>query len=131
MKRHLLVTNDYPPKLGGIQNYLWELWRRLPSEQVTVLTPDRLGADRFDAMQEHSIVRDRRKVFLPTRSLARDIRSLAKQVDSELVILDPALPLGHLAPALKLPYALVVHGAEVALPGRLPITKQLLSLIHI
>ncbi|MEC7916191.1 MAG: glycosyltransferase family 4 protein [Actinomycetota bacterium] len=126
MKRHLLVTNDYPPKLGGIQNYLWELWRRLPSEQVTVLTPDRLGADRFDAMQEHSIVRDRRKVFLPTRSLARDIRSLAKQVDAELVILDPALPLGHLAPALKLPYALVVHGAEVALPGRLPITKQLL-----
>ena len=29
MKRHLLVTNDFAPKVGGIQNYLWELWRRL------------------------------------------------------------------------------------------------------
>ena len=108
MKRHLLVTNDYPPKLGGIQNYLWELWRRLPSEQVTVLTPDRLGADRFDVMQEHSIVRDRRKVFLPTRSLARDIRSLAKQVDAELVILDPALPLAVSYTHLTLPTILLV-----------------------
>jgi len=24
---HMLVTNDYPPKIGGIQTYLWELWR--------------------------------------------------------------------------------------------------------
>ena len=27
---HLLVTNDFPPKIGGIQSYLHELWRRLP-----------------------------------------------------------------------------------------------------
>ena len=36
--KHLLVTNDFPPKLGGIQSYLWELWRRLPPDDVTVLT---------------------------------------------------------------------------------------------
>ena len=35
---HLLVTNDFPPKVGGIQNYLWELWRRLPPEEFAVLT---------------------------------------------------------------------------------------------
>jgi phosphatidylinositol alpha-1,6-mannosyltransferase len=35
---HLLVTNDFPPKLGGIQSYLWELWRRLDPETFTVLT---------------------------------------------------------------------------------------------
>ena len=33
----LLVTNDFPPKVGGIQSYLWELWRRLPAADVTVL----------------------------------------------------------------------------------------------
>ena len=33
---HLLVTNDFPPKIGGIQSYLWELWRRLPPDDVTV-----------------------------------------------------------------------------------------------
>ena len=37
---HLLVTNDFPPKVGGIQAYLWELWRRFdqashPLERVT------------------------------------------------------------------------------------------------
>ena len=100
MKRHLLVTNDYPPKVGGIQSYLWELWKRLPNEKVTVPTPDHVDARIFDVEQGHSIVRDKRKVFLPTRSLAADIRDLAHQVDAELVILDPALPLGHLAPSL-------------------------------
>jgi hypothetical protein len=35
---HLLVTNDFPPKIGGIQSYLWELWRRLPPDEATVLT---------------------------------------------------------------------------------------------
>ncbi len=126
MKRHLLVTNDYPPKVGGIQNYLWELWKRLPNEKVTVFTPGHVDARAFDVGQGHSIVRDKRKVFLPTRSLAADIRNLAHQVDAELVILDPALPLGHLAPSLGIPYAVIAHGAEVALPGRLPVAKHLL-----
>ena len=38
MARHLLVTNDYPPKIGGIQVYLHELWRRLESGRAVVLT---------------------------------------------------------------------------------------------
>ena len=42
--RHLLVTNDFPPKHGGIQQYLWELWRRLPADDVTVLTTPWPGA---------------------------------------------------------------------------------------
>ena len=56
MKRHLLVTNDYPPKVGGIQNYLWELWRRLPEEQVTILTPDHGEASEFDREQGLSLI---------------------------------------------------------------------------
>ena len=38
---HLLVTNDFPPKVGGIQSYLWELWRRLPPDSFAVLTTGR------------------------------------------------------------------------------------------
>ena len=34
----LLVTNDFPPKIGGIQSYLHELWRRLPAADATVFT---------------------------------------------------------------------------------------------
>ena len=40
---HLLVTNDFPPKVGGIQSYLWELWRRLPDGEATVLTTPHAG----------------------------------------------------------------------------------------
>ena len=36
--KHLLVTNDFPPKHGGIQTLLWELWRRLPADDFAVLT---------------------------------------------------------------------------------------------
>ena len=127
MKRHLLVTNDYPPKVGGIQNYLWELWRRLPGDRVTILTPQHRASASFDSTQNHRIVRDSRKVLFPTPALASRIRNLAREIDAELVILDPALPLGHLGPSLGLPYAVVVHGAEVTVPRRLPLARNLLG----
>src|SRR5207248_1452400 len=55
----LLVTNDFPPKVGGIQSYLWELWRRLPPGEVTVLTTPYPGAAEFDRAQPFRVVRDR------------------------------------------------------------------------
>ena len=45
----LLVTNDFPPKHGGIQSYLYELWRRLPPDETTVLTTPFPGAAAWDA----------------------------------------------------------------------------------
>ena len=55
----LLVTNDFPPKLGGIQSYLYELWRRLPVADATVLTNRFRGAPEWDATQPFRIVRTR------------------------------------------------------------------------
>ena len=120
MRPHLLVTNDFPPKIGGIQNYLWELWRRLPPDRVTVLTTPYRGAAPFDAAAPMRIVRTREPVLLPHRGLAGRIRSLAKEVGAELILLDPALPLGALGPRLGQSYGVVLHGAEVAIPARLP-----------
>lgn len=116
---HLLVTNDFPPKVGGIQSYLWELWRRLPPERVTVLTTPHPGAAEWDAAQPFRVVRTRQKVLLPTRALLRLINALAAEIGASFVMLDPALPLGYLAGRLDLPYGLVVHGSEVL--GRLPL----------
>src|SRR5581483_10098883 len=123
----LLVTNDFPPKIGGIQSYLWELWRRLPAEEVTVLTTPHAGAAEFDRVQPFRVVRDRDKVLLPTPALARRIDALAREVGAGLVFLDPALPLGALGPRLEAaPYVAVLHGAEVTVPGRLPGSRALL-----
>ena len=124
---HLLVTNDFPPKVGGIQSYLWELWRRLPPERVTVLTTPHPDAAAFDAAQPFRIERVRRPVLLPTPGLARRVRDLAASVGAGLVVLDPALPLGLVGPHLGLPYAAVLHGAEVTVPGRLPATRPALA----
>jgi phosphatidyl-myo-inositol dimannoside synthase len=118
--RHLLVTNDFPPKLGGIQSYLWELWRRLPSEEVAVLTTPYAGASDWDRDQQFHVERTRERVLLPTPSLARRIDSFADRFGAELVLLDPALPLGLIGPHLRHRYGLVLHGAEVTVPGRLP-----------
>ncbi len=123
---HLLVTNDYPPKLGGIQTYLWELWRRLPPGAAHVVALDHPGAASFDAAAPHEIVRVPGRMLLPTPSLAARVRALAVARGAGLVVLDPALPLGLLGPQLGLPYAVVLHGAEVTVPARLPGTAAAL-----
>jgi phosphatidylinositol alpha-1,6-mannosyltransferase len=117
---HLLVTNDFPPKLGGIQSYLWELWRRLDPDTFTVLTTPYSSAAEWDAEQPFAIERTRQKVLLPTPGLVRQVDELAERTGAGLVVLDPALPVGLIGPHLKTPYGLVLHGAEVTVPGRLP-----------
>ncbi len=125
--KHLLVTNDFPPKVGGIQSYLWELWRRLPPEDFTVLTTPSPGDLDFDRRQPFRVVRDRQRVLVPTPALVRRIDALAEEVDAKVVLLDPVLPLGAVGPWLRQPFAVIVHGAEVTVPARLPATRSLLG----
>ncbi len=127
--KHLLVTNDFPPKIGGIQSLLWEWWRRLPPDQFTVLTTPYRGAEQFDAEQPFRIVRTREPVLLPHPWMVQRIDALAREEGADLVVLDPALPVGLVGPSLKLPYDLVVHGAEVTVPGRLPGSRQTLGYV--
>jgi phosphatidylinositol alpha-1,6-mannosyltransferase len=125
--KHLLVTNDFPPKIGGIQSLLWEWWRRLPPDRFVVLTSPYKGTEQFDAEQPFRVVRTREPVLLPHPWMVQRVNSLAAEVGADLVVLDPALPLGAIGPSLKLPYGVVLHGAEVTFPGRLPVSRQVLS----
>ncbi len=125
--KHLLVTNDFPPKVGGIQSYLWELWRRLPPDRFAVLTSPHAGAPAWDRTQAFVVHRVREPVLLPHPGLARRIDALATGFGAELVVLDPALPLGLIGPSLHRPYDVVLHGAEVTVPGRLPLSRPLLA----
>jgi phosphatidylinositol alpha-1,6-mannosyltransferase len=118
--KHLLVTNDFPPKTGGIQSYLWELWRRLPADDATVLTTPYRGSEPFDREAGFRIERVTDRVLLPRPRLRDRIDALAADVGADLVLLDPALPVGHLGPDLARPYGVILHGAEVTVPGRVP-----------
>jgi len=131
--RHLLVTNDFPPKVGGIQQYLWELWRRLdPSTFEVHTTP--YGATTafgsvasFDAEQPYKVHRSTEPFLLPYPWLPRRLDRAAQAFQADLHVIDPAVPLGLVGPFLERPYSVVLHGAEVTVPGRLPGSRQLLA----
>ena len=125
--KHLLVTNDFPPKVGGIQNLLWEWWRRLPPDSFAVLTSPHAGAESFDATQAFEIRRVREPWLLPHPVMVGRINKMAREIGADFVVLDPAVPLGIVGPRLELPYMVVLHGAEVTVPGRLPLSRLVLS----
>lgn len=113
----LLVTNDFPPKLGGIQSYLYELWKRIPD--ATVLTTPNEGAAAFDAAQPFRIERVREPVLLPRPGLAARIDAIAREIGASTIFVDPMLPLGLVGSSLQAaPHLVVAHGAEITLPGR-------------
>ena len=125
--KHLLVTNDFPPKVGGIQNLLWEWWRRLPPDSFAVLTSPHAGAESFDATQAFEIRRVREPWLLPHPVMVGRINKMAREIGADFVVLDPAVPLGIVGRRLELPYMVVLHGAEVTVPGRLPLSRLVLS----
>jgi phosphatidylinositol alpha-1,6-mannosyltransferase len=125
--KHLLVTNDFPPKIGGIQSLLWEWWRRLPPESFAVLTSPHDDAPEFDAAQPFVIRRTKEKWLLPHPLMVKRINRMVKEVGADIVVLDPAIPLGIVGPFLDVPYDVVLHGAEVTVPGRLPVSRAVLS----
>ena len=132
MTRHLLVTNDFPPKVGGIQSYLWELWQRLDPESFVVLTASSdPGAAAFDAAQAARGVRIVRVpepiLYFPTRRALAHVQQCVEEHTVDLVLLDPAVPLGLLGPRLGVPYGVILHGAEVTVPGRLPGARSALA----
>jgi phosphatidylinositol alpha-1,6-mannosyltransferase len=122
----LLVTNDFPPKVGGIQSYLYELWRRLPADETTVLTTAYPGAADWDDGQRFRVERVRQRMLLPTPGVAAGINALARDAGADVIFVDPVLPLGLIGVRLRAaPFVVVAHGAEVTVPGRLPGTRGL------
>ncbi len=123
--RILLVTNDFPPKPGGIQQYLAGLVAALPGP-VRVLAPRDAdtGAD-----TDGGIVRDRRRFMWPTRRVRRWVESHIADFEPDVILFGSPHPLAHLGPGLRrrtgVPYAVLAHGAEITIPAAFPVTRQL------
>lgn len=92
-----------------------------------MLTSPHAEAAEFDAAQPFHIERVREFALLPHPLMVRRVNALAAEIGADFVVLDPAVPLGLIGPHLDLPYDVVLHGAEVTIPGRLPITRPLLA----
>ena len=112
---HLLVTNDFPPKTGGIQSYLWELWRRLPPDSFAVLTTRFEGADAFDREQPFRVERTSAAVLWPTAALAR-VSSYDYLVSMAVMPVGYALA-GPAAAAAGFPAPLIVGAVLMCVPS--------------
>ncbi|WP_182346946.1 glycosyltransferase family 4 protein [Tomitella gaofuii] len=126
MHRTLLVTNDFPPRAGGIQSYLHTFASQLPPESLVVYAPRWRGDShvRFDAQQPFEVVRHPTTLMLPTPSVARRARQLIRSHDCRTVWFGAAAPLALLGPAMRRAGAERIvastHGHEVGwsmLPG--------------
>ncbi|MFI7437494.1 glycosyltransferase [Micromonospora haikouensis] len=125
MSRTLLITNDFPPRPGGIQSFVHNLAVRQPTGSVVVYASSWRGAEKFDADQPFEVVRERTKVLLPTPLIARRAARLARRHDCDTVWFGAAAPLGLLAAGLRRRAGVrrvvaLTHGHEVgwaALPG--------------
>ncbi|CAN5783877.1 glycosyltransferase family 4 protein [soil metagenome] len=127
--RLLVVTNDFPPHPGGIENYIYSLVRRWPAQDVVVVTRRMPGGDEFDAAQDFEILREPVGTLLPKPDLVRRINVLAAGRKIDLVHFPSALPLGLMGQGLGRPYAVSVHGGEFVLASRIPGARTALKAV--
>lgn len=117
MHRTLLVTNDFPPRPGGIQSYLHSFASLLPADDLVVYAPRWRGAEKFDAEQKFEVVRHPTTLMLPEPTVARRAADLVRANDCHTVWFGAAAPLAVLGPAMRRAGAQRVvactHGHEV------------------
>lgn len=122
----LLVTNDFPPTVGGIQSYVRDFAAQLPPQDLVVFasTQDTDAARDYDAQLPYRVVRWPHAVMLPTPATSRRMCELIAEHNVETVWFGAAAPLGLLGAAAKRAGARRVvastHGHEVGwamLPG--------------
>ncbi|MFI9241332.1 glycosyltransferase family 4 protein [Streptomyces sp. NPDC053086] len=139
MHKTLIVTNDFPPRPGGIQAFLHNMALRLDPGRLVVYAStwkrDREGAEAtaaFDAEQPFTVVRDRTTMLLPTPQATRRAVGLLREHGCTSVWFGAAAPLGLMAPALRKAGAqrlvATTHGHEAGW-AQLPAARQLLRRI--
>jgi phosphatidyl-myo-inositol dimannoside synthase len=115
LPRTLLVTNDYPPRVGGIQRTLEALWRELPPDRVSVLGPTWEGAEAFDAAAPYTVVREPSEFIWPTPVFAARLDEVVASLGIEVVLFGDAFPLALVGPRLErrgTPYLVAAHGFD-------------------
>jgi phosphatidylinositol alpha-1,6-mannosyltransferase len=131
-RRLLLVTNDFPPRPGGIQSFLYGVVSRLPAENVVVLTSRWRDWEKWDAAQPFEVIRHDTKVLLPNPAVRRHAVEVFRDHGCTDVWFGAAAPLGLLAPALRAAGAqrivATTHGHEIgwgAIPGARSLLRRI------
>jgi phosphatidylinositol alpha-1,6-mannosyltransferase len=131
-RRVLIVTNDFPPRQGGIQSFVFELARRLPGGQVAVYSSDYPGSAAFDAGLDFPVRRHPGGLLVPTPSARRRVVAAATEFGATAAWYGASAPLGLLARSLRSAgvqrQVATTHGHEVGW-AMLPMARQALRRI--
>jgi phosphatidylinositol alpha-1,6-mannosyltransferase len=128
----LIVSNDFPPRRGGIQSFVHALASRMPRGAVVVYAPSWEGAAEFDAGQPFPVIRHPTSLMLPVPSVARRAARILREHECDTVLFGAAAPLGLLTPSLRRAGARravgITHGHEAgwaALPGARALLRKI------
>lgn len=132
MPKVLIVSNDFPPRRGGIQSFVHALASRMPPGSVVVYAPSWDGAAAFDARQPFPVIRHPTSLMLPVPTVGRRAARILREHDCDTVLFGAAAPLGLLTPSLRRAGArrvvAITHGHEAgwaALPGARALLRRI------
>ncbi|MFD7496196.1 glycosyltransferase family 4 protein [Streptomyces sp. NPDC059832] len=97
----LVITNDFPPRQGGIETFVHAMATRVPDDDVVVYTSHEPGDAAYDASLPFPVVRDPSRMLLPTGRVTRRAVEIAGAHGCDRVWFGAAAPLALMAPALR------------------------------
>ena len=130
MRRTLVVTNDFPPRIGGIESFVSDICALLDHDAV-VYASGPPGASATDAERAYPVVRAG-SMLLPTRRVAAEVATLVRRYGITRVVFGAAAPLGLLGPCLRAAGVVrivgLTHGHEIwwaSLPGSRTLLRRI------
>ena len=125
--RPLLIGNDFPPDIGGIEQYVAALAERLPDAAVVAgalppgqTTPTPPGPAVAGATRSYPVFRGRRRFLWPTPATVALLRRCVADHGADVAVFTAPFPLPPAGPFLGIPFAVLCHGAELVWPAAMP-----------
>jgi phosphatidylinositol alpha-1,6-mannosyltransferase len=132
VSRTLVVTNDFPPRHGGIPTFVRSLCDAFPPDDLVVYASRQSDDSRYDATLPFRVLRDPTRILLPTPAVGRRVTRVLRDERCDRVVFGAAAPLGLLGEPLRAAGArrlvALTHGHEVWW-ARLPGTRGVLRRI--
>ena len=92
MTRTLVITNDFPPRRGGIESFVFSLCEEMPPDDLIVYTARMSGSEQVDGSVPYRVVRDRTRMLLPTWRVGLAVRRVAGEHECDRVVFGAAAP---------------------------------------
>jgi len=132
----LLITLEYPPQIGGIASYVFNVAAHLPSEEVVVYAPRMKEDKEFDEKNGWKVIRKKPEFsFLWPKwlRLLWQVWRIVKRDQIKMIQVHHVLPVGYVAYAVKkilgVPYTLFFHGTDVEIGTRSWFKRKMVTMV--